>query len=204
MKTNLILIVAVVLAMVSGSASAGQVPHEAGGFTLGEPIDRYQDRVRLDTSLPIRYMEYIREVEIEPNPAFKTGLIGYGDCDVPGRIVWIKLKYADSSMAFFEKLLSRFKETFGEPDEWQGDPFGVVKEWKWAFTDERNHRITLLLHHNVMDDEEKKGNAIKLTDRTLEALESQCHQKKHPGKIRPAAPSSAPTAPQNWEQLIPR
>ena len=171
--------VSVALFFVHGTCFA-QAPHGLGGFVLGGNIAECNEILKMETALSIRYMEYIREVEIKPMKGFKSGLIGYGVCDKPGQIVRIKLKYADSTKKFFEQLLEHFKTRFGEPDEWRGDPFHVVIAWKWSFVDKENNKISMMLQHNTMDAEEKMGNAVKLTMMNLMEKERLCFQKKRP------------------------
>jgi hypothetical protein len=52
--------------------------------------------------------------------------------------------------------------------------------WKWSFTDKNNNDISLILQHNTRDEEEKMGNAVKLTMWNLLEEESNCFEKKHP------------------------
>jgi hypothetical protein len=185
-----------------------QAPHELGGFVLGKNINEYHDNLQMETSLPIRHMEYIREAEIKDIEGFKSGLIGYGVCHSPGQIVRIKLKYADSTKKFFEKLLKHFKTRFGEPDEWRGDPFHVVMAWKWSFVDKENNRISLILQHNIMDAEEKMGNAVKLTMTNLVEKESLCFKKEHSefrkGSGKRKHQKMGTTDGVDWDRFIPR
>jgi hypothetical protein len=167
------------LLLISGVCLA-EAPHQVGGFVLGANVEDFKDKLRMHTAIPIRYMESIHEAEIKPMEGFKTGLIGFGTCTTPNPIVRIKLKYADSSKKFYEKLLKRFKKRFGEPTEWRGDPFHIVLAWKWSFTDKDNNRISLNLSHNTMDMEEKRGNSVKLTMLNLVESQCLCFQKKHP------------------------
>jgi hypothetical protein len=155
-----------------------EAPHQVGGFVLNQNIAEFKGRVIMDTALPVRYMENIEEVEIKLSKGFKSGLIAYGTCANPGHIVRIKLKYMDSSKGFYKDLLKRFKKQFGEPDEYRGDPFHIVVAWKWSFVDKQNHRISLTLQHNSMDAEEKKGNAVKITDTTQIEEDGLCFQRK--------------------------
>jgi len=180
-------------------AAAGKAPHRLAGFTLGADINDYQDRIRIDTMLPIRYLETIKEVETKELAAFQSGLVWYGTCASPGRIIRIKLKYADSSQSFYDELLKRFKARFGEPDEWRGDAFHVVVAWKWSFIDEEGNRISLMLQHNTEDPEEKVGNAVKLTLRNLLEEEARCFNKQHEDSGRPE-----PFGPVDWEILVPQ
>jgi hypothetical protein len=179
-----------------------QVPHQVGGFTLGTNIADSKDRVKMETALPIRYNTFLHEVEIKPREGFKSGLIAYGTCAEPGRIVRIKLKYADSSKQFYEALLKHFKKKFGEPIEYRGDPFQVVIAWKWSFVDKNDKRISLTLMHNSRDEEEKMGNAVKLTLHNLIEKERRCFEKKQPGSQETYLQETVRHP--NWEVFIPR
>jgi hypothetical protein len=132
----------------------------------------------METALPIRYMENIEEVELKPIEGFKSGMIGYATCSAPGQIVRIKLKYQESSKKFYDKLLKRIKDKYGEPLEYRGDPFHILISWKWSFVDEAGNRISLTLQHNSMDTEEKIGNAIKLTMTSLIEEDQRCYKIK--------------------------
>ena len=35
--------------------------------------------------------------------------------------------------------------------------------WKWSFSDPSRNRVSLVLQHNLEDEDEKIGNAVKLT-----------------------------------------
>lgn len=194
------------LIWLPGPALAG-APHQLGGFGLNQNIKGYEDRVIMDTALPVRYAENIEEVEVMPSEGFKSGLIAYGTCSKPGHIVRIKLKYADASKQFFNDLLKQFKKRFGEPDEYRGDPFQVVIAWKWSFVDEQNHKISLVLQHNVMDEDEKIGNAVKMTDTTLMEEDLQCFKLKkldHRERLRQAKREAANSGDTGWELFVPK
>jgi hypothetical protein len=182
-------------------------PHQLGGFVLNQDIKAYADRVIMDTALPVRYAENIEEVEIKPTEGFKSGLIAYGTCFKPGHIIRIKLKYADSSKQFYDDLLKRFKKRFGEPDEYQGDAFHVVIAWKWSFVDEQNHRISLILQHNIMDEDAKIGNAVKMTDSTLMEEDLECYKQKqldYRERQRQRKWEAVNPGDTGWELFLPR
>ena len=162
-----------------------QAPRQIAGFALGGDIADYSDRLRMDSELPIRYAEYLKEVEIGDIPGFKSGLVVYGDCASPGRIARIKLKYADSSEKFYDTLLEKLKKRFGKPQEWRGDPFHVMSAWKWSFTDEKGNRIGMILQHNTEDSTEKLGNVIKLYMYNFLEEEMECFEQKQPKESRP-------------------
>ncbi len=184
-----------------------QAPHQVGGFALGKNIADHKGMVKMKTSIPIRYMAYINEVEISKMEGFKSGIIAYGNCASPGRILRIKLKYANSSKKFYNQLFKRFKARFGEPTEWRGDSFHVLTAWKWSFTDQENNRISMILQHNTKDEEEKVGNSLKLTMTNLFEQERLCFEKKKHEAQRKPDKSGRGKGSQNqafWDRFIPR
>jgi len=206
MKKKLIIGLAMLLLSAPGMTWA-EAPHQVGGFALGENIEMYKDRVIMDTALPVRYSENMEEVEIKFTQGFKSGLITYGTCAKPGQILKIKLKYADSSKEFHQNLLKRFKKQFGEPDEYRGDPFGIVKAWKWSFVDKQDQRISLNLQYNAKDAEEKKGNAVKITNTTLVEEDMLCYKRKqldHRERLRQREWKAVNPELTGWDLFVPR
>lgn len=190
--------------LICGVAWA-QNPRQIGGFELGRKISDYGRMVKMNTALPIRYNEFLRQVEIADTPNFKSGLITYGNCAVPGRIVQIKLKYTDTSKSFYETLLKRYKQRFGEPTEYRGDTFQILIAWKWSFVD-GDDRISLTLQHNTKDEEEKKGNSVKMTMINYMEEERKCHDQKQSNAsqgIQKQKRKKQREKP-NWDLLIPR
>jgi hypothetical protein len=184
-----------------------ETPHQVGDFALGKDIADHKGKVKMETSIPVRYMEYINEVEISKTEGFKSGLIAYGTCDSPGRVVRIKLKYANSSKKFYNQLLNIFKSRFGKPTEWRGDSFHIVIAWKWSFTDQENNRISMILQHNTMDEEEKVGNSLKLTMTNLFEQERICFEKKElkaKGKPDKSRQGKGSHDRAYWDRLVPR
>lgn len=196
------LIVSLLLVLAIPAAHGQPVPYQVGGFSLGKDIRVCQDLVKMGTVLPIRYRSYLKEVEIKAAPGFKSGLIQYGTCAEPGRVVRIKLKYKDKKKKFYQQILKKFKKRFGEPDEWRGDPFHVVIGWKWSFKDGAN-KISLILQHNTMDADEKLGNVVKMTLTSAIKAEHNCYVAKQKAAAKTPLPRQKP-APLDWDQLIPR
>jgi hypothetical protein len=191
--------------IITGTDSAiclAEAPIQIGEFQLGADIAAYKDRVDMSTALPIRYAESIMEVEIKPTAFFTSGLISYGTCTTPGKVVRVKLKYADSSRDFYDTLLARFEKKFGKPDEWRGDPFHIVIAWKWSFVDKSHNHISLILQHNKQDTDEKIGNSIKLTLTDAVEKERRCYEISHPGTDE--SPAGKPPVQIEWDLLIPR
>jgi hypothetical protein len=192
---------------IAGICLAGEAPHQVGVFVLDRDIADFKDYVIMETALPIRYMENIKEVEVKPIKGFKSGLIAYASCTAPGHIVRIKLKYKDSSKTFFENLLKRVKKKYGEPDDYRGDPFHILIAWKWSFTDDEDNHISLTLQHNTLDAEEKKGNAIKLTMTNLIERDQDCHKNKaldHREKLRQRDGKVIDPGLSGWDLYVPR
>ena len=188
------------------SLCPAQTPSQIGGFMLGGNISDYKDRVKMETAMPIRYASYLTEVETIPMEGFKTGLVTFGNCAVPGQIVRIKLKYENPAKKFYEALLKHYKTRFGEPQEWRGDPFHVLIAWKWSFNDSQNNRISMILQHNTKDEEEKLGNAVKITLTNLLEQERICFEKKYPDSQSEAPRQQAEKkpGPVNWDRLLPK
>ena len=184
-----------------------EAPHQVGGFALGKDIADHKGKVKMETSIPIRYMTYINEVEISKMEGFKSGIIAYGNCASPGRILRIKLKYANSSKKFYNQLFKRFKARFGEPTEWRGDSFHVLTAWKWSFTDQENNRISLTLQNNTKDEEQKVGNSVKLTMTNFFEEERHCSEMKEQKSQGKPDKSGQGKGSQNqayWDRFIPR
>jgi hypothetical protein len=169
---------------------------------LGAQISDYKDRVDMDTRLPLRQSRYLHEVEARDQEGFQDGLIWIGNCAAPGRIVRIRLKYANNTRKFYDELLKRYKKRFGEPSEWRGDPFQVVISWKWSFTDPAGNRISLILQHNTRDEEESFGNTVKMTLWNLIDAERLCWEKKSAANRKKTTRQKSPASP-DWDKLLP-
>ena len=159
-----------------------EAPQQIAGIELGANIDQYKDILQMGTALTIRHMEYLSEVELKPPfEGYRSGYIFYGNCDKPGRIVKVKLKYERDDQEFFDDLLKHFKKKFGEPDQYRGDAFRAFIAWKWSFTDKDKNKISMILQHNSSDVEEyTTGNSIKLTVTSLIEKETKCYEQKNP------------------------
>ena len=206
MKTKKVLVLTLLFLGVPAMALS-EAPDQVGGFILNQNIKAFEDRVIMDTALPVRYAENIEEVEIKFTQGFKSGLIAYGSCKKPGHIVRIKLKYADSSKQFYKDLLKKFKKRFGEPDEYQGDPFKIVDAWKWSFVNKQNQKISLTLQHNTKDEQEKMGNAVKLTNTTLIEEDNLCYKQKQLNfreRLRQREWKAVKPQESGWELFLPR
>lgn len=182
------------LSIMSTPAAAQQTaPSTAGGFTLNSPISDYTIE---------RHENYLSEVIITDLKGFRKGFITYGTCENPGRILRIKLKYHDRSYKFFEELLERYKQSFGEKPKFSGDRFGNVKSWKWEFVNKDSHRVTLVLQHNLKDTDESMGNMVKLSMPELMDSERLCFNESIENKGADSKQGQEKDI--EWEILIPR
>jgi hypothetical protein len=207
MKKRLVFITIMTFLWVTGICLAGEAPHQVSVFVLNRDIADFKDYIITETALPIRHMENIEEAEIRPIKGIKSGLIAYATCAAPGHVVRIKLKYKDASKSFFEDLLKRIKNKYGDPDEYRGDPFRILIAWKWSFTDKDGHRISMTLQHNSQDADEKRGNAIKLTLINLVEDDRRCYNEKaldHREKLRQRDWKVIDPGLTGWDLYIPR
>jgi hypothetical protein len=194
------------LMLISGMPHGvrAEAPRSLAGFVLGGRMSDFENRVDMNTVIATRYLESLKEVEAKEIRGYKTGLVTYGTCIQPPRIVRLKFKYADSSKSFFDALLKRYKMNLGQPDKWRGDPFHIVIAWKWHFTDKDGNRISIILQHNTRDEEEKQGNSVKMTMWNLMLDEDRCFEKHHPETAKPPNFTFKGPDSVNWTPLIPR
>jgi hypothetical protein len=198
-------VIALIMTGMAAVALAGP-PRGIAGFTLGDDLTKYQQRILSDTALPVRYAESITEVEVKVGSGFKTGIVAYGSCAYPEKILRLKFKYIDDSRDFFEELVRRLKMRYGEKAEWRGDPFQNVLAWKWSFRDANGRNLSLIVQHNRRDTDEKIGNTIKLA--WMDAIEKEqlCFNKNHPQDRRPKTSHGRGTEAgdhEAWEMLMP-
>ena len=82
----------------------------------------------------------------------------------------------------------------------------MVIAWKWAFTDQDNNRISMILQHNTLDEEEKIGNSLKLTMTNRFEQERICFESKEPetaGNPKQTG-QEGNKKPVDWDRFIPR
>ena len=157
-------------------------PTHLGGFELGDNISNYPDLIDMRTYRDNAFNPYLGEGKTIQRAGFKSGSITYGLCDAPNKILKIKLKFSDSSKSFFKKLLRRYEKELGSPSEYRGDSFQTMIAWKWSFVNDKKERTSLILQHNTMVEDEKLGNAVKLTLTSQVEKERACFMTKFPSK----------------------
>lgn len=200
--------IAALLGISSIPAYADKAPHQIAGFVLGENISRYESQLNATSAWPLRHQEYLTEVDLNDVPGYSNATLMYGTCAQPRTIVRINLEYSASDRRFFEELLARYKERFGDPDECKGDLFQVIIAWKWSFKDSKGRHISLILQHG-MDEDSKPGNSVKLTDMTRLDEERACNDRQHPERAeqRKQPSKSAPKGhrePVDYQRFIPQ
>jgi len=149
-----IFILSLAVLLVPLSLLAENAPHEVGGIVLGSHIDSYPDIIQSN---------FMKEVVVTDRHGFRKGVISYGVCKYDGEILKIRLKYDDKSKSYYKTLLAKYREKYGEPDSWKGDSFGLLRVWKWYFTDKNKNRISLNLQYNAKDPDETMGSVVKLS-----------------------------------------
>jgi hypothetical protein len=211
MQTHPIRIAFFLVCFLANPCFAAQfiIPHEVGGFVLGESIHKFKDQVNLSSRMKVRYQEFLSEVEINPLKHYKSGLISVGNCSDPGKIVQIKLKYADFSKEFYQELLKRFKARFGLPRESKDDPLRLFNVSIWHFFDENQNQIDLILQHNIQaeTETEKRDNVVKMILVTQMEKEQGCLLEKKrrtdPAKAQDES-RKMPSLIIDWDLLIPK
>ena len=158
----------ILLSPFAANANTTRVPHEVGGFALGSKVSRYPEAMQSN---------FLKEMVVTDWHGFRKGIISYGVCKYPDTILKISLKYADSSEDFFEDLLSKYKKRFGDPQQWKGDSFGILRIWKWNFVDGKGRAVSLILQHNLRDPSESIGNMVKLSYPEMLEAERLCFNK---------------------------
>ncbi len=203
MKALISCIFCLTLLTVPGLAH-GNFPVHLGGLTLGDDIANYHHLINMETCREVTFNEYIAEGEIFTPPGFKSGLVAYGLCDRPNKILRIKLKYENSSKRFFNQLLKEYKKQLGDPTEYKGDPFQTLIAWKWSFSNKDNETISLILQHNVMVADEKIGTAVKMTLTSQLEKERACYM-ANPPEPEKKRMNNAPqlTKKEMWRLFVP-
>jgi hypothetical protein len=209
LPTALFFFIAAGFLCAPANLAAADAPAEIAGFQIGKSISEFPERLRMETAMPIRHLECLMEVEVEPPDGYKSGMLYYGTCTGEDVILRVKMKYMDASRKFYDTLLDRFEDRFGKPDKWKGDPFHVVIAWKWFFTDAEGRQVSLILQHNTKDLEEKIGNSVKLTASDLMAEEKACfrrqqekEQEKNSTRRKRRRKKGEPS--RDWDLLVPK
>ena len=186
------------------SVQAQVFPTSLGGIVLGEDISSISDICRPGTEIPLSQERHLMEVQLVPHhaPGIRGGTVAYARCSEVGRIVRIKLKFDNDTRDFFNNLLRRYRDRFGKPLEWRGDPFQTVMAWKWSFHDANGEQVNRELTHS-RDEDYKTGNFVKMTLRSLWVREDACQDAKR-GQDGVDDDSPTPAHKLDYRLLIPQ
>jgi len=194
------LVFACILTLVPVAVMAdAKAPTGIAGFEIGVDIKEYKGKADLAEADKEFFRPYLEVVPVNPLPGYRSGYLSYGLCKAKGKTLRIKLNYEDSSLAFYEKLLTALKEKYGEPSEWRGNAFGTLRTWKWSLASEKGDDVSLILMYYQGDDGAyTKGNSIRISSTGAIEAEEACYKAK--GKAEPDAAknAAAPVKDFNW------
>ncbi len=167
-----------------------KAPKQIAGFSLGASIDEYEY---------LSYDNFLKQVIVEDVGEFRKGVLEYGVCENPGKIVRIKMKYANQEEAFFKQLLKQYNKQLGPPEKYAGDAFGILKAWKWHFTDEHGERVSISLQYNKKDPDENFGSVVKMSLPDRIKAEQDCFNRF----CRTRKKQITPEQQRDWDKIIP-
>lgn len=206
MRNVAVFCLALVLGLVGGPALAAEAPMELAGIRLGETVAEAGAKLRpAGTGRECR-QSGLAMAPVAPVAGYRSGYVDYGQCAKPGRIVRIKMHYADDSLEFFNKILTVLQKRYGEPTQWRGNAFGTLRTWKWSLTAANGTRISLILMHYAGDDGTfTQGNSIRIAASDFIRQEQHCQETKDAterGTPSLEAAKSKPPKDLNW--FLPR
>jgi hypothetical protein len=173
------LFISLICIFVLPGISSAAAPKSIVGIALGTNINEISDKVDMSSALPLWRSEYLAKVSLKPIEGYRSGYVVYGNCKNKGRIVRVKMSYADDSEDFYNRLHSVLEKRYGKPAEWRGNPFGTLKIWKWSLKDADKNSVSIIIERYVGDDDSfTPGNSIRLTHTTLVDEEKTCDEIK--------------------------
>lgn len=180
MKRACFLLLALTAFLATPALAAKGFPTTLAGFTLGEPVERYEDYCRVGKAIPVSDAPFLSEalLKSENLPGVRGGSLSFGNCLGDSRLVRIKLKFNDRSQGLFNRLYDRYEADFGKPDKYLGDTFKNVIAWEWNFEDGKGGRISLVLMWS-REKEIRPGVSIKMTQETYMAEEFECYKARN-------------------------
>ena len=174
---GLALAAAMVFTLLLGGrpALAAEAPDSLAGIKLGATVEEQASQL-----VPTEANKTFHRPALGIMPAaalkgFRSGYVDYGMCAAKGRVVRIKMNYADDSLEFFNRILEALKKRYGEPKEWRGNPFGTLRTWKWSLKSKELGAVSLILMHYAGDDGTfTDGNSIRIAATDLVRAEEVC------------------------------
>ena len=177
MKKIIVFTLTALLLMATAALAAEGFPLTLAGQTLGQYANKFACG-DTTSATPMPDAPFLSETRIKPDciPGVRGGSLTFANCKDIGKIVGIKLKFNDRSQTLFNKLLDKYKDTYGKPDSYQGDAFRNVIAWQWDFT-KNGERVELMLMWS-RDKEMRPGVSIKMTLRSMIDSEYSCYSDK--------------------------
>ncbi|CCO22118.1 hypothetical protein [Maridesulfovibrio hydrothermalis] len=179
-KTVLITVLLSGLIFAATCFAANNAPESIAGISIGSDVSTVRSLLDMDTARSPWLEEYAKKIQIRDMEGYRGGYVVIGNCNRPNIILRMKLKYADNSLTFFNKLYGKFEKRFGKPDDWRGNPFGTLKVWKWSLDDSKGNISLILQHFSGDDDSITSGNSIRLSRPSWIEDEKNCWNKIHP------------------------
>ncbi len=195
LRTSLLFII-IVLSSAPLAFAKAKAPGEVGGFALGANISAYKDRLDMNTAKPLPGAPYLMRVNVKPTSDFNSGYLIYGACASPGKIVRVKLRYADAGVYILTEINSSLTQAYGQPEAIRDNAERSYICNKWSLTNEDDQAVSVILqHYDGWDPDYDRGSSIKLGNWTLIDAERSCYEAAHPGagksdaenKTKPAA-----------------
>lgn len=204
MKIVAVLSLLLALGWVS-PARAVDAPTELAGIRLGDTVEAVRTKLRLTPESRECPRSGLSVVSVAPMAGFRSGYVEVGECAHPGRIVRIKMHYADDSLTFFNTLLGALTKRYGEPAQWRGNAFGTLRTWKWALPAADGSRVSLILMHYAGDDDAfTEGNSIRLAVPSLVRQEQHCQEAKNQPVPALPVPADKDGRPLGLDWYLPR
>lgn len=182
---RVLLTLLVVLLLTSSALAEESAPLSVAGIRLGDDFHQYEDILRMEHAGAMSDAVFLDEALIQTGAihGVRGGSVIWGNCANKGRVVRIKIKFADTSRDLFKRLLARYEEKFGQPDTYKGDSFRNVIAWEWEIADDDGRHVKILLMYSV-DPSIRPGVSIKMTDQALLDLEFACYKERYRSKYR--------------------
>ncbi|EFL49212.1 conserved hypothetical protein [Solidesulfovibrio fructosivorans JJ]] len=155
-------------------------PMELAGIRLGETLAEAGKTVAHPETDRSFHKPYLGLAAVAPVPGYRSGYVDYGLCAKPGRIVRLKMNYADESLEFFERILEALTKRYGAPQEWRGNAFRTLRTWKWSLRAAGGEPVSLILmHYEGEDGAFTEGNSIRLAATGMVHDEEVCYDAKY-------------------------
>ncbi|MFP5258326.1 MAG: hypothetical protein ACLGQH_04815 [Acidobacteriota bacterium] len=176
-------VLGVVLLAAASQARAVEGPESLAGIRLGQTVESQAGKLVPAEAERLLHRPSLGVMPVAPLKGYRSGYVDYGLCAAKGRVVRIKMNYADDSLTFFNRILEALKKRYGEPKEWRGNAFGTLRTWKWSLKSGSGMAVSLILMHYVGEDGAfTDGNSIRIAATDLVRAEEVCQAATRGGK----------------------